>query len=1100
MIVDDNNPDDGLLTQAEINGDGVQLQVNINPTDFVEGGFVTLTINGGSAIELSFSDFTDQGNDVFTFGDYTYSNGVLTWTETAPAEDESITVTATQTDADNNTSAQGSDTATVVDETAPNAPTVLIVDDNNDNNGEGDGFLTQTEIGSDNVQLTADINHDELAAGGRVNLAINNSGVVTLLTITLNAQGNLVVVDKDGDVAGFSYDGDGTISWTETAPVAGNSITATATQTDAAGNTSDEGTDTATVNTPPNAENDYFSSGLASSYYSYHQGIDGGNLSSVAQVMNFINNNDPDALFTATTLSYGWGDGDLGKGQNLQTFLGSDAASLTADPDNSSDAILHMQGTVQLDAGRFGLKVTADDGYAIKINGVVVAIVDKNQSSSTTLPGEPGHIYFDIATAGNYDIEIVYWDQAGAYELDIQLGEFDQDGNQISGYTPLGDQIATQPIQIQEDTAFTFEASMLLGNDSDPDGDAIQIISAGNANHGTVSVINGNIIFTPEAGYTGPASYDYTIADIYGETDTATVFFDIVPVLGYQQQSGTDGDNTINGTEDHDVIVSDAAGIQVVDGQNYNIAFILDSSGSMGSDVDTAISQLKLIFTALQESATGTNAGVVNVLLVDFDYYANISLSVDLSDPNALDTLWTALGQIDDDGWTNYEAAFEAVSDWFTFGEASNNEGTNLTYFITDGETNHYLNDISPDGLKVYDARWSNNDRDLDELLGGYQIGTKLTYGSGNRTIIDEDGIVYKWKLDDGDWSSKEIGHIKQNEDGSFTVQEIIKNDSEAESQALSAFSVLSNLSTVEAIGIGSGVNLNNLNPYDSDGNAIANIDVSNLAAIILGSEELLVQGDDTVSGGEGQDIIFGDLVQFENIEGQGYTALQKFISQETGKTLADVTVQDVHEYVTANPGIFDVSRTDDGDDTIYGGSGNDLLFGQGGNDLLIGGLGDDILIGGLGNDTLTGGSDTDNTDGTGADTFVWSEGSTGTDHITDFNLSKDKLDLSDLLQGENSGSLGHYLHFTFDGDTTTIEIDANHNGQIDQFIVLDGVDLSTYGATDEAIINGLLGSNGEGALIIDNQASTSSSQTAFANEGSSETPPLRDHPTEVFP
>ncbi|WP_220783791.1 hypothetical protein, partial [Shewanella sairae] len=99
----------------------------IDGTDFEAGGHVTLTVNGGAAIELSFSDFTNDGNGNLTFGNFTYANGVISWSETAPAEGDSITVTATQTDADNNTSAQGSDTATVADETAPNAPTVLIV-------------------------------------------------------------------------------------------------------------------------------------------------------------------------------------------------------------------------------------------------------------------------------------------------------------------------------------------------------------------------------------------------------------------------------------------------------------------------------------------------------------------------------------------------------------------------------------------------------------------------------------------------------------------------------------------------------------------------------------------------------------------------------------------------------------------------------------------------------------------------------------------------------------------------------------------------------------------------------------------------------------
>ncbi|GIU28282.1 hypothetical protein TUM4644_25830 [Shewanella colwelliana] len=295
---------------------------------------------------------------------------------------------------------------------------------------------------------------------------------------------------------------------------------------------------------------------------------------------------------------------------------------------------------------------------------------------------------------------------------------------------------------------------------------------------------------------------------------------------------------------------------------------------------------------------------------------------------------------------------------------------------------------------------------------------------------------------------------------------------------------MLNTLSNVEAIGIGSGISLNKLTPYDSDGNVATNINVSDLASIILGSKQLLLQGDDTVNSGVGDDIIFGDIVAFDGIEGQGYAALQKFVAQQTGANPADVSIQDVHEYVSANPSLFDTSRSDDGDDILAGNRGDDILFGQGGNDELHGGSGDDLLIGGSGLDELIGGSGSDTligglgddtlTGGTDADTFVWQQGESGTDHITDFDINQDKLDLSDLLTNENGGNLSQYLHFTVDNSTntpsTTIDIDADLDGVYEQHIVLDGVDLSKeFGNSEGEIINGLLGTNGDGALIIDN-------------------------------
>ncbi|WP_394375377.1 retention module-containing protein [Stutzerimonas frequens] len=145
------------------------------------------------------------------------------------------------------------------------------------------------------------------------------------------------------------------------------------------------------------------------------------------------------------------------------------------------------------------------------------------------------------------------------------------------------------------------------------------------------------------------------------------------------------------------------------------------------------------------------------------------------------------------------------------------------------------------------------------------------------------------------------------------------------------------------------------------------------------------------------------------------------------------------------------------GDDLLYGLQGNDTLDGGTGNDLLVGGAGDDILIGGLGDDQLTGGS--------GADTFTWKAGDLGKDSILDFNASEgDRIDLRDLLQGENDGNLLSYLRV--DTTTSTLQISTtgvlnDTGGNADVTIKLENggaaVDLSSYGSNPTDIINSLI-------------------------------------------
>ncbi|WP_139709822.1 hypothetical protein, partial [Aeromonas allosaccharophila] len=58
-IVDDRNPDDGVLTKDEIGNDNILVTVQVNAADLADGGKVNLTITNGSTtsdIELTLVD------------------------------------------------------------------------------------------------------------------------------------------------------------------------------------------------------------------------------------------------------------------------------------------------------------------------------------------------------------------------------------------------------------------------------------------------------------------------------------------------------------------------------------------------------------------------------------------------------------------------------------------------------------------------------------------------------------------------------------------------------------------------------------------------------------------------------------------------------------------------------------------------------------------------------------------------------------------------------------------------------------------------------------------------------------------------------------
>ncbi len=70
----------------------------------------------------------------------------------------------------------------------------------------------------------------------------------------------------------------------------------------------------------------------------------------------------------------------------------------------------------------------------------------------------------------------------------------------------------------------------VLGNDSDPDGDQLALISSTSPQHHALKAtwIDGRIQYKPIIGYTGPDQFTYTVTDWKGGESTATIYIDVV--------------------------------------------------------------------------------------------------------------------------------------------------------------------------------------------------------------------------------------------------------------------------------------------------------------------------------------------------------------------------------------------------------------------------------------------------------------------------------------------------------------------------------------------------------------------------------------------
>ncbi len=136
------------------------------------------------------------------------------------------------------------------------------------------------------------------------------------------------------------------------------------------------------------------------------------------------------------------------------------------------------------------------------------------------------------------------------FSYEITDGELFATGEVLVDVRPVDDAPFARDDRVNgiEDTSLTIPLRDLTSNDYDVDGHGFQITDVSNGTGGTVALDGaGNVIFTPNADLAGAASFDYTVTDTTGETDTATVRITLAEVNDAPRINALD---PILGTED----------------------------------------------------------------------------------------------------------------------------------------------------------------------------------------------------------------------------------------------------------------------------------------------------------------------------------------------------------------------------------------------------------------------------------------------------------------------------------------------------------------------------------------------------------------------
>jgi VCBS repeat-containing protein len=490
-----------------------------------------------------------------------------------------------------------------------------------------------------------------------------------------------------------------------------------------------------------------------------------------------------------------------------------------------------------------------------------------------------------------------------------------------------------------EDTAVTYTAAQLLGNDTDPEtGAPSSIASVTSGTGGTAALnANGTVTFTPNANFSGAASFTYKARDnLNAQSNTATV---TVNVAAINDAPGAVND-TLSATED--------------------TAVTFTKTQLVGNDTDAEHASLSI---ASVISGTGGNAVLNSNGTVTFTPAPNF----------------------------NGAATFTYKA---TDGTAQSNVAT-VTVNVS------AINDVpvisSNGGGATAAISFAENSAAVVATVQATDVESPVTYSSGSSLfkVDPTTGVltfaaapdfenpadpnhdnVYEVivRASDGFWLDEQTLTITVTNIAGNTINGTKKPD------------------TIDATHLIKG--LGATGEEDTIDGKAGNDTIKGAG----GNDTLLGNtGDDSLSGEDGNDLLRGGVGK-DILDGGTGLDTADFSDMKLG---VELTLKGSKPATAKVGGVADDTLKNF--ESIFGGKAGDKLTGDGKANLLSGNAGSDSLDGGKGIDTLKGGLGADQlTGGKGAmsDVFLFDStlGSGNIDVVTDFKHGTDKIALDDAI------------------------------------------------------------------------------------------------------
>ena len=734
-------------------------------------------------------------------------------------------------------------------------------------------------------------------------------------------------------------------------------------------------------------------------------------------------------------------------------FHGSDTLTVTTTDDDGASVTRMVAVTVNdiNDAPSLELISTAtvdEDGNksisftAADVDGTVSTVASAEHGSVSLTDGQISYLP-DADFHGSDTLTVTTTDDDGA-SVTRMVAVTVNDINDA----PSLELISTATVDEDGNKSISFTAA-------DVDGTVSTVASA---EHGSVSLTDGQISYLPDADFHGSDTLTVTTTDDDGASVTRMVAVTVndindAPSLELISTATVDED----GNKSISFTAADVDGtVSTVASAEHGSVSLTDGQISYVPDADFHGSDTLTVTTTDDDGASVTRMVAVTVNDIN-DAPIDIIFSEDSVDENAASgTVVATLSADDVDAGESFTYEIVGASDQFIIdgNQILVREGADLDYEsnsshelrvrVTDSRGGSFEEDVT---IQVNDV----NEKPPGITLGGTNDGDHLVgtdgddFFDGNRGNDTLEGGA-------GDDTFKVYGDAGTDQydggEGHDTIQGTRSNDT------IRVTDNLDNLNSIEAIDGGDGYDTLQAGSGDDTLDFSASPSLSNIEEIdggygddhIIGTsgDDYIEgnRGNDTLEGGAGDDTfkVYGDAGTDQYDGGEGHDTIQGTRSNDTIRVTDNLDNLNSIEAIDGGDG-YDTLQAGSGDDTldfsaspslsnieeIDGGYGDDHIIGTSGDDHIEGNRGNDTLEGGAGDDTFKvyGDAGTDQYDGGEGHDTIQGTRSNDTIRVTD-NLdnlnSIEAIDGGDGYDTLQAGSGDDTLDFSASAPLSNIE------------------------------------------------------------------------------